>query len=170
MFKDNLYRIFGQKSSKIFSISDSTSREPPHRNRVIKLLIKRHPKESKETFNTGFSTDNLLSYLFTTGDYRIPKPAETRPDGSRIDISTYLPHKGIIRSENGDNKCAWNNNWNAYKCSDMEHHMAIIESLDKDTETRRLSPVAILGKPIFGTSRNDSSKYQATPLLTWNFF
>jgi hypothetical protein len=28
----------------------------------------------------------------------------------------------------------------------MDHHMAIIESLDEDTETRRLSPVAILGK------------------------
>ena len=27
----------------------------------------------------------------------------------------------------------------------MDHHMAIIESLDDDTETRRLSPVAILG-------------------------
>ena len=28
----------------------------------------------------------------------------------------------------------------------MDHHMAIIESLDKDTETRRLSPVAIFGE------------------------
>jgi hypothetical protein len=31
----------------------------------------------------------------------------------------------------------------------MDHHMAIIESLDKDTETRRLSPVAVLGKKDF---------------------
>lgn len=28
----------------------------------------------------------------------------------------------------------------------MVHEMAIIESLDPDTETRRLSPVAIFGK------------------------
>jgi hypothetical protein len=31
----------------------------------------------------------------------------------------------------------------------MDHHMAIIESLDPDTETRRLSPVAIFGKKNF---------------------
>jgi hypothetical protein len=80
------------------------------------------------------------------GDYRIPKAAETNPDGSRIDISTYLPNKGIIR---GNNKCTWDGDWNAYQCSDMDHHMAIIESLDPDTETRRLSPVAILGKKDF---------------------
>ena len=80
------------------------------------------------------------------GDYRIPKTAQTNPDGSRIDISSYLPNKGIIR---GDNQCSWAAGWNAYRCSNMDHHMAIIESLDKDTETRRLSPVAILGKKIF---------------------
>jgi hypothetical protein len=31
----------------------------------------------------------------------------------------------------------------------MDHQMAIIESLDPDTETRRLSPVAIFGKKNF---------------------
>ena len=97
------------------------------------------------TFQTESNglTNISLHCLFTTGDYRIPKTAQTNPDGSRIDISTYLPNKGIIR---GDNKCTWNENWDAYKCSDMDYHMAIIESLDADTETRRLSPVAILGK------------------------
>jgi hypothetical protein len=80
------------------------------------------------------------------GDYRIPKAAQTNPDGSRIDIDAFLPNKGIIREQS---QCPWIEDWNAYKCSDMDHHMAIIESLDKDTETRRLSPVAVLGKKDF---------------------
>ena len=86
----------------------------------------------------------ILSFIpMIKGDYRIPKTAQTNPDGSRIDINSYLPNKGIIR---GDNHCTWMSKWNAYKCSDMDHQMTIIESLDKDTETRRLSPVAIFGE------------------------
>ena len=35
--------------------------------------------------------------------------------------------------------------WQSYKCSGLNYEMLVIESLDADTETRRLSPVAVLG-------------------------
>ncbi|TMS18077.1 Fibrocystin-L [Larimichthys crocea] len=35
--------------------------------------------------------------------------------------------------------------WQSYKCFQLNYTMLVIESLDADTETRRLSPVAILG-------------------------
>ena len=49
---------------------------------------------------------------------------------------------GIIRSPN----CTWVDAWTAYKCYEYNYEMLIIESMDSDTETRRLSPVAILGE------------------------
>ncbi|KAG7233110.1 hypothetical protein INR49_007463 [Caranx melampygus] len=35
--------------------------------------------------------------------------------------------------------------WQSYKCFGLNYRMLVIESLDSDTETRRLSPVAVLG-------------------------
>lgn len=35
--------------------------------------------------------------------------------------------------------------WQSYKCFALNYRMLVIESLDADTETRRLSPVAVLG-------------------------
>lgn len=49
---------------------------------------------------------------------------------------------GVINNKN----CSWMSSWTAYKCDDdMNYEMLIIESMDSDTETRRLSPVAVLG-------------------------
>ena len=39
----------------------------------------------------------------------------------------------------------WVTSWQAYRCKTLQHHMLIIESLDEDTETRRLSPLALNG-------------------------
>ncbi|XP_060603397.1 fibrocystin-L-like isoform X3 [Ruditapes philippinarum] len=76
------------------------------------------------------------------GDYRIPKEMVTTVDGTRIPYNDIAPYKGIIRSEN----CKYVSNWQAYECfDDMNYEMLVIESMDSDTETRRLSPVAILG-------------------------
>ena len=88
-----------------------------------------------------------MFYNFTcgsiSGDYRIPKSMLTRLDGSRIDVTTKYPHKGITRGTNNQNKCTYVTAWNAYRCENLNHKMFIIESLDADTETRRLSPIAI---------------------------
>lgn len=35
--------------------------------------------------------------------------------------------------------------WQGYMCTGLDYRMLVIESLDADTETRRLSPVAVLG-------------------------
>lgn len=50
-------------------------------------------------------------------------------------------HIGVIR----DSTCTFMRTWQAYKCFGMNYRMLVIESLDSDTETRRLSPVAVLG-------------------------
>ncbi|XP_021358214.1 mucin-3A-like [Mizuhopecten yessoensis] len=60
--------------------------------------------------------------------------------GERINVSSIAPHKGIIRTD----QCIYRAAWQAYECHDLDYKMLIIESLDADTETRRLSPVAVL--------------------------
>ena len=35
--------------------------------------------------------------------------------------------------------------WQGYQCAGLQHHMLVIESLDGDSETRRLSPLALDG-------------------------
>ncbi|KAM7075182.1 fibrocystin-L isoform 3-T3 [Molossus nigricans] len=77
---------------------------------------------------------------FGIGDYRIPKVMLTFPNGSRIPVTEKAPYKGVIR----DATCKYIPEWQSYKCSGMEYAMMVIESLDSDTETRRLSPVAIV--------------------------
>lgn len=47
---------------------------------------------------------------------------------------------GVIRKN-----CTYMNTWQSYKCFQLTYRMLVIESLDADTETRRLSPVAVLG-------------------------
>uniref|UniRef100_A0A3P8VF56 PKHD1 like 1, tandem duplicate 2 n=1 Tax=Cynoglossus semilaevis TaxID=244447 RepID=A0A3P8VF56_CYNSE len=73
------------------------------------------------------------------GDYRIPKVMLTFPNGSRIPVEQIAPHK-IIRDD-----CVYMYTWQSYKCFGMNYRMLAIESLDADTELRRLSPVAVLG-------------------------
>ncbi|KAL4228553.1 Fibrocystin-L [Mactra antiquata] len=76
------------------------------------------------------------------GDYRIPKELLTSPEGDRVDINDIITHRGIIRNDN----CIYQASWHAYECmDDLDYQLLVIESMDADTETRRLSPVAVLG-------------------------
>ncbi|CAF0814130.1 unnamed protein product, partial [Brachionus calyciflorus] len=75
------------------------------------------------------------------GDFRIPKELLAAPNGSMIPPSQAYKFPGIVRD---DNLCQYVNDWQAYKCRDLEHRVLLIESMDPDTLTRRLSPVAIL--------------------------
>ena len=80
------------------------------------------------------------------GDYRIPRTMLTYPNGSRIDISSIYPKKGIIRgvSDFADEQdCLFNSAWNMYECKSVDHLMLVLESLDADTEVRRLSPIGL---------------------------
>uniref|UniRef100_A0A3B3YLL5 G8 domain-containing protein n=1 Tax=Poecilia mexicana TaxID=48701 RepID=A0A3B3YLL5_9TELE len=74
------------------------------------------------------------------GDYRIPKVMLTSLNGSRIPVEQVAPRKGVIRKN-----CTYMSSWQSYKCFGLNYRMVAIESLDSDTETRRLSPVAVLG-------------------------
>ncbi|KAJ8026136.1 Fibrocystin-L [Holothuria leucospilota] len=71
------------------------------------------------------------------GDHRIPETMLTKPDGSRISVP---PNKGIYR---GNNDCKRVDDWQAYKCRNLDHMMMVVESMDADTEIRRVSPVSL---------------------------
>ncbi len=75
------------------------------------------------------------------GDFRIPREALSYKNGTYMAPSKLYKHRGIVRDESS---CIYQPNWQAYECHGLEHKILIIESMDNDTETRRLSPVAIL--------------------------
>ncbi|XP_072024031.1 uncharacterized protein [Amphiura filiformis] len=75
------------------------------------------------------------------GNYRIPKVMVTEVDGSRIPYKKKMPNKGIYRGH--DNQCTWQPSWTAYECHDIDYNVLVIESMDDDTEIRRLSPVGL---------------------------
>ncbi|KAK3107032.1 hypothetical protein FSP39_005622 [Pinctada imbricata] len=74
------------------------------------------------------------------GDFRIPKTMATALDGTKIPYRTLAPNQGIVRNSGAQ----LNNDWQAYEVHDLTYRMLVLESLDKDTESRRLSPIAIL--------------------------
>jgi hypothetical protein len=74
------------------------------------------------------------------GDFRIPKEALSDERGHMRNISTVYTYRGIVRDEN---TCTYVESWQAYECFHLKHKLLVIESMDNDTETRRLAPVAI---------------------------
>jgi hypothetical protein len=74
------------------------------------------------------------------GDFRIPKEALADENGRMRNISEVYQYRGIVRDES---KCTYIDSWQAYECTRMDYRILVIESMDVDTETRRLSPVAI---------------------------
>ena len=77
------------------------------------------------------------------GEFRIPKTMLTNPDGSRIPIESIYPYPGIVRGIGNDQDCTYNEAWRAHECINLDHVMLVLESLDPDTEVRRLSPIGI---------------------------
>ena len=69
----------------------------------------------------------------------------SRPDGSHIPVNQIYPQKGVVRSNTfgGTDDCIFNKEWNMYLCENLEHLLLVLESLDDDTEVRRLSPIGI---------------------------
>ena len=74
------------------------------------------------------------------GDYRIPKEALADANGHMRNVSSVYTYTGTIRDQT---KCTFMADWQAWNCNGMNMKMLMIESMDSDTETRRLSPVAI---------------------------
>lgn len=74
------------------------------------------------------------------GDYRIPTVALANATGHQININLTHPYRGISRSPT----CIYQPAWQMYFCNNtLDYRMLIIESMDADTEKRRLSPVGI---------------------------
>ena len=76
------------------------------------------------------------------GYYRVPKAMVTTVDGDRIPYNTAMPNLGIVQND----QCTKDDDWNAIGCSGIDHRLLVVESMDKDTEVRRLSPVAVLSE------------------------
>ena len=74
------------------------------------------------------------------GYYRVPEQMVLDDDGARIKYENKMPNTGIIRNSN----CSWIPEWIAYQCHSINHKVMILESLDRDSQFRRLSPVALL--------------------------
>nr|XP_026695327.1 fibrocystin-L-like [Ciona intestinalis] len=90
----------------------------------------------------GWDDDSEISRGL--GDYRIPKAMLTGTEGTRIPVTSIADQRGIIRNS----ACTYKSIWQAYDCHGdgvLDYQMLVIESLDDDTETRRLSPVALNG-------------------------
>jgi hypothetical protein len=75
------------------------------------------------------------------GDFRIPQLALSSLDGHQLSPSSIYSYPGIVRDEN---LCNYISAWQGYECHGLNYAMLVIESMDSDTENRRLSPVAIL--------------------------
>ena len=75
------------------------------------------------------------------GDFRIPALALADSQGQQLSPSAIYTYPGIVRDEK---LCSYRSGWQAYECHGLNYAMLIIESMDNDTETRRLSPVAIV--------------------------
>lgn len=67
----------------------------------------------------------------------------------------------MIRSD-----CTYMRSWQAYKCFGQNYRMLVIESLDADTETRRLSPVAVLGDGFVDLINGERECKEIIPFLT----
>ena len=74
------------------------------------------------------------------GDFRIPKEALTDSNGHLKSMSDVYKYRGIGRDEA---LCTYIDDWEAWHCNNMTMKVLVIESMDSDTETRRISPVAI---------------------------
>jgi hypothetical protein len=74
---------------------------------------------------------------------RVPYAMLTSVTGDALKESSVYNNTGIFR----DNNCKFVTAWNAYRCAvvSQPYRQLVIESMDSDTETRRLSPVALLG-------------------------
>ena len=62
---------------------------------------------------------------------------------------------GVIREN-----CTYMSSWQSYECFGLNYRMLVIESLDSDTETRRLSPVAVLGDGYLDLINGGTTKNQ----------
>ena len=109
------------------------------------------------TSNNNISTTLIPVAEIRFDESKIPRTWRYDPISEQlVDPSIIAPmsFRGIARGYNLDNVdsssrgCRYISKWNGYKCDNINHYVLVIESLDKDTEIRRLSPIALNGGDI----------------------
>ena len=75
------------------------------------------------------------------GNFRIPAVMITDLSGNAIDIESWAPNKGVKGTHSG--ACTHDVFNHYYKCDEtVEYAQVLYQSMDVDTETRRLAPIA----------------------------
>ena len=93
----------------------------------------------------GVAQQSATSTSWWTG-WESPEDSQSQSPHSSIRSCYVTPRiffHSNLESEHGG--CELRASWQAYRCKGLQHHMLVIESLDGDTETRRLSPMALHG-------------------------
>jgi hypothetical protein len=76
--------------------------------------------------------------------YLITGPMLVSTDGTTTLPDVVAPNKGVFR----DSDCITDNVNHFHKCGDNQKYMQIMyESMDVDTETRRVAPIAYINNP-----------------------
>lgn len=114
-----------------------------------------------DSFSGLDGSDGLRTSIFGAEEFDYPEETGTvvpitmitRSNGTRITAGDISIGRGIARIVDEDplfSQCVWKATWLAWRChTALQHRMMVIESMDWDTELRRLSAVAILSR---GTS------------------
>ncbi|OAF68924.1 hypothetical protein A3Q56_03331, partial [Intoshia linei] len=119
------------------------------------LLEHFYPKENRKYAiipDSSFQWNGDQSRGF--GDHRIPKTMSTDLNGNRIEYKHLYKKVGIQ-----NNRCVWNEEWTAYRCQEDDYYHLHLESLDSDTLTRRIGPIAILSGDLFLDVMNGPSDH-----------
>lgn len=75
------------------------------------------------------------------GNFRIPAAMLTDVDGSQTDPDVWAPTKGVVRTAG----CVHDTTNHFYQCDNSISYMQMLyESMDIDTETRRVAPIAVM--------------------------
>ncbi|XP_069115426.1 fibrocystin-L-like [Argopecten irradians] len=138
--------VFWRRPSSLGKInpSDCVDMEcDAHKNSLIidkdGTLTRRNQPSEIFPIDTHWNGDRR----YGKGDYRIPNTLLSYPNGSKIQPDTIYNHPGIART----GSCVANNELRYWNCTTNDHEVVMLESMDSDTETRRLSPVALLACP-----------------------
>lgn len=95
------------------------------------------------------------------GNFRIPAVMLVNLDGSNIQdnfangIDDYVVNKGVYGTHSS--ACTHNTQGHFYKCDNtIDYAQVMYESMDVDTETRRVAPIAIINNNDKSSSNADS--------------
>eukprot|EP00742_Colponemidia_sp_Colp-10_P000666 GILJ01000725.1.p1 GENE.GILJ01000725.1~~GILJ01000725.1.p1 ORF type:complete len:5003 (-),score=847.36 GILJ01000725.1:252-15260(-) len=98
----------------------------------------------KDVDGTLLSSAVAPSYLIPQAENgfnvsQIPSSMYISVNGTTVDPQSVIQNTGIARSAG----CSLNSSFNGYTCSGTDYLMLVLESMDSDTYTRRLGPVAL---------------------------